>query len=103
MCIEDACYGESARPWTGTRLRDGSGNVRPLSLSARPLSLLPPREPWVRLIIGTGVSTLRDCLIIVIRHLTIDLQVSIVSGAYPQLPETFGGESGATPGHSEQA
>ena len=65
--------------------------------------LLPPREPWVRLLIGTGVSTLRDCLIIVIRHLTIDLKVSIVSGAYPQLPETFGGESGATPGHSEQA
>ena len=74
----------------------------PLSLSARPPSLLP-REPWVRLLIGTGVSTLRDCLIIVIRHLTIDLKVSIVSGAYPQLPETFGGESGATPGHSEQA
>ena len=85
-------------------MRDGSGNVRPhvrpLSLSARPPSLLPPREPWVKLLIGTGVSTLRDCFIIVIRHFTFDLKVSIVPGAYPQLLATFGGESGAAPGHS---
>ena len=91
------CYGESARPWTGT------GTVtlaRRVGKCARPLSLLPPREPWVRLLIGTGVSTLRDCFIIVIRHFTFDLKVSIVPGAYPQLLATFGGESGASPGHS---
>ena len=78
-----------------SRLRGGSGNVRGPSL-------LPPREPWVRLLIGTGVSTLRDCFIIVIRHSigTFDLKVSIVPGAYPQLLATFGGESGAAPGHS---
>ena len=65
-------------------------------MCAAPLSLAAT-TPWVKLLIGTGVSTLRDCFIIVIRHFTTDLKVSIVPGAYPQLLATFGGESGAAP------
>ena len=67
-----------------SRLRGGSGNVRGPSLSCRHES--------------HGLNCFRDCFIIVIRHFTFDLKVSIVPGAYPQLLATRGGVDSSTVG-----